>query len=86
MRLHYSGGNPLQRYPAVSLVSCADTLDSVNYYSKEENAKIKIVIVPLVIAVVIALFVIAAVVVYACCVVAGRSDDAAERWMREHDR
>ena len=47
---------------------------------------IKIVIVPLVIAVVIALFVIAAVVVYARCVVAGRSDDAAERWMREHDR
>ena len=47
---------------------------------------IKIVIVPLVIAVVIALFGIAVVVVYACCVVAGRSDDAAERWMREHDR
>lgn len=71
MRLHYSGGNPLQRYPAVSLVSCADTLDSVNYYSKEENAKIKIVIVPLVIAVVIALFVIAA---YGYCFKDGDKD------------
>lgn len=36
-----------------------------------------------VIAILVAVAIINALIVYACCVVAGRADEAEERWMNE---
>ena len=38
-----------------------------------------------VIAILAAVVIIDALIVYACCVVAGRADDAAEKWMNEKE-
>ena len=37
------------------------------------------------IALLVAAGVISALIAYACCVVAGRADDAAEKWMNEEE-
>ena len=39
----------------------------------------------IIITILAAVAVIDAVIVYACCVVAGRADDAAEKWMNEEE-
>lgn len=38
------------------------------------------------ILILVAAAVISVLVVCSCCIVAGRADEAAENWMREHDR
>lgn len=38
------------------------------------------------ILILVAAAVISVLVVCPCCIVAGRADEAAENWMREHDR
>lgn len=39
----------------------------------------------IIITILAVIVIIDAVIAYACCVAAGRADEAAERWMRDHD-
>lgn len=39
----------------------------------------------IIIAILAAIVIIDALIVYACCVVAGRADEAAEKWMNEKE-
>ena len=39
----------------------------------------------IIITILAAIVIIDALIVYSCCVVAGRADEAAEKWMNEED-